>query len=83
MNRVTDNICFVIGPIGRDGSETRSRADRVLKHVIRPVARQCGYKAMRADELAEPGFITNQVLQHVINDALVLADQECICDPGG
>lgn len=69
-----DRTCFVISPIGDPDSETRKRADQVLKHVIKPAVAQCGYKAMRADEIDKPGIITSQVIQHVVNDPLVVAD---------
>lgn len=69
-----EKICFVISPIGEADSETRKRSDQVLKHVIRPAAATCGYKAVRADEIDKPGMITSQVIQHVVNDALVVAD---------
>jgi hypothetical protein len=42
--------------------------------VIRPVAAECNYRALRADEIAEPGLITSQVIQHVLRDELVVAD---------
>ncbi len=66
--------CFVIAPIGESGSETRKRSDLVLKYVVAPAAEQCGYKALRADQISEPGLITSQVIQHVIEDPLVVAD---------
>jgi len=69
-----EKLCFVISPIGDPDSETRKRSDQVLKHVIRPAATFCGYKAVRADEIDKPGMITSQVIQHVVNDALVVAD---------
>jgi hypothetical protein len=69
-----DRICFVIAPIGDPETETRKRSDQVLKHIIRPVVEAKGYKAIRADEIAEPGIITGQVIQHIINDPLVIAD---------
>lgn len=69
-----EKLCFVIAPIGDPDSETRKRSDQVLKHVIRPAATSCGYKAVRADEIDKPGMITSQVIQHVVNDALVVAD---------
>ena len=67
-------LCFVISPIGDPDSETRKRSDQILKHVVRPAATSCGYKAVRADEIDKPGMITSQVIQHVVNDALVVAD---------
>ena len=75
MTDPTDKkLCFVIAPIGDLESETRKRSDQVLKHVIRPAVEKCGYEAKRADEIDKPGVITSQVIQHVVNDALVVAD---------
>ena len=66
---------FVIGPIGERGSGTRKRSDDILKFLIRPAARACKLgKVLRADELAEPGSITNQVIPRLIEDDLVIAD---------
>jgi len=36
---MTTKQCFVIAPIGEPDSETRKRSDQVLKHVIRPAAK--------------------------------------------
>lgn len=66
--------CFVISPIGMNGSDIRKRADQVLKHILKPAAEECGFTAIRADELSEPGMITDQVIQHIIDDPLVIAD---------
>lgn len=66
--------CFVISPIGEEGSDTRRRADQVLKHLIKPAVAECGYSAVRADEIDKPGLITSQVIQCVVNDELVIAD---------
>lgn len=66
--------CFVVAPIGDDGSDTRKRSDQVLKHVIRPAVESCGYRATRADEIDKPGLITTQVIQRVVSDPLVVAD---------
>jgi len=66
--------CFVIAPIGEDETEMRRRSDQVLAHIIKPAASECGYDAIRADEISEPGIITAQVIQHLIDDDLVIAD---------
>ena len=55
--------CFVICPIGADGSEIRRRSDQLLDYVIRPVVEKLGYKAIRADEIAKPGSITPQIIR--------------------
>jgi YheO-like PAS domain-containing protein len=66
--------CFVIAPIGEPGSRIRRRSDRVLEEIIRPAVKECGYKAVRADEIDDPGVITKQVVRHISTDALVVAD---------
>ncbi len=67
-------VCFVIAPIGESGSDIRERSDKVLRHIIKPVVNSYGYKVIRADEISEPGSITAQVIQHLVEDALVIAD---------
>jgi hypothetical protein len=73
---VTDKkrICFVISPIGVEGSDIRRRADQVLRHIISPAAEASGFSTVRADQISEPGLITTQVIQHIIDDPLVIAD---------
>jgi len=71
---MTNKTCFVIAPIGDAGSDIRKRSDQVLKHVIGPAVEACGYDALRADQISEPGMITSQVIQHIVDDPLVVAD---------
>lgn len=71
---MSEKSCFVIAPIGESESETRKRSDQILKHVISPAAIECGYSTTRADQISEPGMITSQVIQHVVDDPLVVAD---------
>jgi hypothetical protein len=66
--------CFVIAPIGAEKSDIRTRSDQILNHVIRPVADECGYKAIRADEISEPGSITTQVINRILEAPMVVAD---------
>jgi hypothetical protein len=74
MMPLKSHICFVIAPIGRENSPERIRSDQVFRHVIAPAATECGYEAIRADNISEPGLITSQVIQHVVADPLVVAD---------
>ena len=67
-------ICFVISPIGEMDSETRKRSDKVLKHIITPSIEQLGYEVVRADKISEPGIITTQIIQHIVESPLVVAD---------
>lgn len=70
----TIKTCFVIAPIGKEGSETRMRSDQILKHIIEPAVKECGFGAVRADQISEPGIITSQIIQHIVDDPLVIAD---------
>lgn len=67
-------ICFVISPIGEEGSETRERSDQVLKHIITGPVEQLGYTVVRADKISEPGIITTQIIEHIVDADLVIAD---------
>lgn len=67
-------ICFVISPIGEDDSDTRKRSDQVLKHIITGAVEQLGYEVIRADKISEPGIITHQILQYIVDAPLVIAD---------
>lgn len=70
-----DKICFVIAPIGEPESDTRKRSDQILRYLISPAAEEYGYKALRVDQISKPGIIdTTQVIQHVVDDPLVVAD---------
>jgi len=67
-------ICFVISPIGEEGSDTRERSDQVLKHIITGSVEQLGYTVIRADKISEPGIITTQIIEHIVDAELVIAD---------
>jgi len=67
-------ICFVIAPIGEADSDIRKRSDQVFKHIIAPAVESLGFDPIRADQISEPGIITSQVIQYVVNSPLVVAD---------
>lgn len=66
--------CFVISPIGDEGSETRKRSDSVMKYIITPTVKEFDYEPTRADYITDPGIIASQVIRHIINYDLVIAD---------
>ncbi len=71
---MSNKICFVVSPIGEAESAIRKRADQILRHVIFPAVSSAGYEAIRADQISEPGIITSQIIQHICDDPLVIAD---------
>ena len=66
--------CFVIAPIDKDGSAIRERSDQVLENIIKPAVKECGYQPRRADEISKTGSITNQIIERLVDDDLVIAD---------
>jgi hypothetical protein len=69
-----DKTCFVISPMGEEGSVTRKRSDDLIRFIISPAAEDNGLVAVRSDLVAAPGFITSQIIRHITNDAMVVAD---------
>ena len=65
---------FVICPIGDPETETRRRSDQVYNHIVSPALAERDYKPLRADKMAEPGLITSQIIQQVVESPLVIAD---------
>jgi hypothetical protein len=65
--------CFVISPIGEEGSEIREHADDVFDYVIKPAMDECGIDAFRSDHLSEPGMISQQMFNEILNDDLCIA----------
>jgi len=72
----TPPLCFVIGPIGKEGSPERKHADLLLNSVIKQVleADGFGYKVKRADEDADPGMIGDSMISDIIHADLVVVD---------
>lgn len=73
--------CFVIGPIGDRqaafGSEERLQYEQSIQtwdYVIKPACEALGLNPVRADMIAEPGEITEQVCRHLRDDEVVIAD---------
>ena len=52
--------CFVISPIGLEGTETRARSDQIFSFVIKPAVELLGYEAIRGDQIHQPGMISSQ-----------------------
>lgn len=65
--------CFVISPIGKPDSDLRKSADQALKHLI---VKALGdeYEITRGDEESNPGSITSQIVESILEADLVVAD---------
>lgn len=70
-----NKTCFVIGPVGKPNTKTREWADKIFEYIITPAAKSCSYETpVRADKSSRPGMITAEILQHLFNDDMVIAD---------
>jgi len=74
FEKLPDKTCFIISPLGSDDSETRRKADGLINSVIKPILDTYGYKAIAPHEIDTPGSITRQVIQHLLEDELVVAN---------
>jgi hypothetical protein len=71
---VVQKKCFIVTPIGSDNSTTRRAADGLINAVMKPVLTRLGFEVHVAHEIAAPGSITKQVIEHVVYDDLVIAN---------
>lgn len=73
--KIRRKSCFVVGPIGHAETEVRTHADWLYYEIIRRVVDSFSeYDTIRADEISAPGMIDGQVVRHLIDDDLVIAD---------
>lgn len=67
--------CFIITPIGENGSRTFRKAKGVIESSIRPVLTEAGFCDIKpAYEITESGMIGNQIIDRILNDDLVVVN---------
>jgi len=74
VQRSKKKHCFVISPLGNDGSDIRARSDKILRHIVRPVCKELNYNAQRADEISHASLISRKVMHELLTADLVIAD---------
>ena len=65
--------CFVISPIGEDGSDIRMHADEVFEHLIQPALNSFDIEPVRSDHMNEPGKISDQMYRAIFDYDLCIA----------
>lgn len=66
--------CFVVCPIGNEGSDTRLRSDDLLEYIIKPACEQLDFEAIRVDTIAASDSINQTILDYLNTADLVIAD---------
>lgn len=66
--------CFIVTPIGGDNTPTRRAADGLIKAVMRPVLEAMDFEVVAAHEISVAGSIPRQVIEHILDDELVIAN---------
>jgi transcriptional regulator with XRE-family HTH domain len=69
-------VCFVISPIGKEGTEVYKTFKEVLDYIIKPAIAASGHKleVLRADEIEKPGSFIKDILRRLLDSFVVIAD---------
>jgi hypothetical protein len=65
--------CFVISPIGAEGSDVREHADDVFEFIVKPALDELQIDGYRADHFAKIGKITEQMFESILGEDLCIA----------
>ena len=71
-----EKICFVISPIGKDGTDVYNKFREVLDYVIKPAVESSCLKlqVIRADDINHAGSFIKDILENILNSYVVIAD---------
>ena len=71
--KTVEKKCFIVTPIGDVGSDVRKNTDGMINVILKPILKDSGYESHAAHELLDPGSISNQIIQKLMQDDLVIA----------
>lgn len=67
--------CFLISPIGEEGTDTRKRSDTVKRLIVESaLVPQIVASVKRADDDSNPGEITPAIITSILEADLIVAD---------
>lgn len=71
---VSMKSCFIITPIGANGSTIRRKIDGVIDEVIEPILNELGYEMIVSHRINDSGTMTNTIIKRVYESDLVIAN---------
>lgn len=74
LDKSLQRKCFVVTPIGGGDSPTRRAADGLISSVLKPLLKELGFEVFVAHEISITGSISRQVIEHILEDELVIAN---------
>lgn len=66
--------CFIITPIGKNGTTTFQKTEGLINSVLTPVLREHGFYPLPAHHIDSSGSINKQIIEKVVNCELVIAN---------
>ncbi|MEO6203448.1 MAG: hypothetical protein ABIU05_25170, partial [Nitrospirales bacterium] len=70
---MAEKRCFVISPIGAEGSEVGHHADDVFRFIIQPATEDFDIAPVRSDQMPETGRITQQMFEALVRADMCMA----------
>ncbi len=81
IKKIEDNLkdkslkeCFVITPIGKNGSLTFQKTEGLINSVLKPVLLEHGFFPLPAHHIDSTGSINKQIIDKIVNCELVIAN---------
>lgn len=71
---MSKKVCFLVCPIGEEGSAERKRSDTVQKHFIKPVCDSLNFDVIRVDDVNGVDRIDSTIINYLETADLVIAD---------
>lgn len=72
---IDEKCCFIVAPIGANGSDVRRATEGLMDAVLRPLlGDKFGYKVEIAHEISVSGSITDQIINNLLESELVVVD---------
>jgi len=74
MAALGKKTCFIISPIGSEGTDTRKVADDFLELLVEPALAKYGFEVIRGDRIANSNAITSDIVRLVQESDLCIID---------